>query len=166
MTARRVLIAHASKHGATAEIAAIVAEVLRDEGHDVTISPADPSLDPEGFDTVVLGSAVYAASWRDEALGFARRHAPVLSRTRVWLFSSGPLGDTAAPIHGEPRQLAELHDLLRPEGHVVFGGLFDPGRFGFVERSVVRAFKARPGDYRDWDRIRDWAAGIAAALES
>ena len=37
---------------------------------------------------------------------------------------------------------------------------------GFGERAVMHAVRAAEGDFRDWDAIRGWAAGIAAALRS
>jgi hypothetical protein len=34
-----------------------------------------------------------------------------------------------------------------------------------VERVAVRAAKSPDGDFRPWDEIRTWAAGIAEALQ-
>jgi menaquinone-dependent protoporphyrinogen oxidase len=40
----------------------------------------------------VLGSAVFDAQWRPEAVRFASQHGDALSRRPVWLFESGWVG--------------------------------------------------------------------------
>ena len=69
-----VLVAYASKYGATAELAEAIAERLRESGLQADCREADgvKSLDP--YDAVVLGSAVYMARWRGGARKFLRRH--------------------------------------------------------------------------------------------
>jgi menaquinone-dependent protoporphyrinogen oxidase len=53
----RVLVAFASKHGATADIAERIAEMLPRSGHEVTVRAVAEAGDPSGYDAVVLGSA-------------------------------------------------------------------------------------------------------------
>jgi menaquinone-dependent protoporphyrinogen oxidase len=60
------------------------------------------------YEAVVLGSAVYAGSWMKDAVSFAERHGDALARMRVWLFSSGPLGEEVKDAEAQPRQLPEL----------------------------------------------------------
>ena len=94
----RVLVTAASKHGATAEIARAIAEELTAAGVDAVLPPADAH--PDGYDGVVLGSAVYAGRWFAPAREFVDRHADTLRQPQVWLFSSGPVG--APPKPDEP----------------------------------------------------------------
>jgi menaquinone-dependent protoporphyrinogen oxidase len=158
-----VLVAYASKHGSTAGIAEAIAERLREHGLDARARSVEEIDDPGAARAVVLGSAVYAGSWRKEAVGFAHRHAGSLSQRPVWLFSSGPLG-TRDDRDEEPRQLAELTEVLHPIEHRVFPGSLDADALGFAERMVVKAVKAPEGDFRDWPAIRDWADEIASSL--
>ena len=62
-----VLVAYATKHGATAGIAEKIGEVLRESGLacDVKLAAAVDDLTP--YQAVVLGSAVYMGAWRKEA---------------------------------------------------------------------------------------------------
>ena len=60
----KVLVTAATKHGATAEIAAAIGEVLGGEpGLDAAVIPPEQVATIDGYDAVVLGSAVYAGHW-------------------------------------------------------------------------------------------------------
>ena len=82
----------------------------------------------------------------------------------VWLFSCGPLDDPPFK-EGTSTEAAER----RPDfGHGVTrssrDGLIQRPELG--ERVVVKAVKAPAGDFRDWEKIQDWTAGIAKELTS
>ena len=51
---------------------------------------------------VVLGSAITAGSWMKEAVEFVHRLAEPLAERSVWLFSSGPLGESGGEDHQPP----------------------------------------------------------------
>ena len=55
----RVLVAHASKRGGTAGLAEMIADALRQQGMTVDVQPARAVHDIAGYDTVVLGGALY-----------------------------------------------------------------------------------------------------------
>jgi len=164
MDRMRVLVTAASKHGSTFEIAEAVAEELAARGHAATVSRL-PGADVDGYDAVVLGSAVYIGRWLKEATDFVRRNGPALRQRRVWLFSSGPVGDLPRPE--EPA--VDVSDILRATaaaGHAVFAGRLDRTRLTFGEKAIVLALHAPEGDFRDWTAIRDWAAFLATDLRS
>jgi menaquinone-dependent protoporphyrinogen oxidase len=114
---------------------------------------------------VVIGSAVYAGSWRKEAVEFIDAHADELARLPVWLFRSGPLGEQVVDDVEQPKQLGEIRARISPRGHRMFFGALDAGKLGFGERMLVKAVKAPEGDFRDWDAIRDWADEISRDLD-
>jgi menaquinone-dependent protoporphyrinogen oxidase len=161
----KVLVAYASKHGATQGIAEAIADQLRVRGLSADAEPAGADIDLDATDAVVLGSAIYAGHWRDEAVDFARAHKDVLAAMPVWLFSSGPLGEDVEDEEQQPKQLEELAKDLQPNDHRIFFGALDRSKLGFGERMIAKAVKAPDGDFRDWDAIRAWADQIAAALE-
>ncbi|WP_409332750.1 flavodoxin domain-containing protein [Trujillonella humicola] len=164
MTAVRVLVAVASRHGATREIAAALARDLAATGRiAATAVPVENRPDPSRFDAVVLGSAVYGGSWLPAAREFATAHAGVLRSRPLWLFSSGPIGPAPFP-DAEPYDAATLRDLLGPRGHRVLPGRLEPGLLSFAERAVATAMRAPAGDSRDWALVRSWAAEIAAEI--
>jgi menaquinone-dependent protoporphyrinogen oxidase len=163
MSSPRVLVAYASKHGSTAEIAATVADGLRRAGCAADLLPVTEvrSIDP--YDAVVIGSAVYAMRWRPDALAFVERHRDALVARAVWLFSSGPLDHSAETEALDPiKHVRNVAARVGARGHAWFGGALAPDASGIVERLMVRSGAA--GDYRDFDEVRAWAGGIGEAL--
>ena len=161
----RILVAYASKHGSTAEIAEAVADELRGSGHDCDCVEAGEVSGLDGYDAVVLGSAVYIKRWRGDAKHFLRKQAKALERMPFWVFSSGPTGDPADddPEWLEPPKIMRRAEELGVREHVVFGGRVPPDS-GFAARSMAENIPEEFRDRRDWDAIRDWARRIAAEL--
>jgi menaquinone-dependent protoporphyrinogen oxidase len=166
-TGPQVLVTAASKHGATQGIAEALARALREHlapsGGRVDEVPVVRDPSPDRYDAVVLGSAVYAGSWRDEARHWASAHAASLRERDVWLFSSGPIGDPPFPPD-EPHDVPPLLQVTGARGHHVFPGRLDKQLLSFPERAMVTAMRAPLGDFRDWAAVAAWAAHIAAAL--
>jgi len=88
----RVLVAYASRHGATQGIAERIGETLRAAGVEAEVQPAASVKRAAGYDAYVIGSAAYMFHWLKDAVGFVRRNRAALAGKPVWLFSSGPLG--------------------------------------------------------------------------
>lgn len=161
----RVLVAVASKHGATGEIAQRIGEVLKGRGLDVTVSSADRVSNLPGYQAVILGSAVYAGRWMNEARDLANQIASGDPVPKVWLFSSGPIGDPPKPEE-DPVDVAEMVDAVAAREHRVFSGKIDKSKLSFGERAIVTALRAPAGDFRDWAQITAWADDIATALQA
>ncbi|MBW5480545.1 flavodoxin domain-containing protein [Streptomyces bambusae] len=163
MTAKRVLVAYGTTHGATAGIAEQIGETLREDGLDAVVLPADDVDDVRGYDAVVLGGALYAGHWSGKAERCAERNADSLRHRPVWLFSSGPL-DRSATEHDIPPvpSVARQMQLIGAREHKTFGGSITARTPGLLARSMLRQGKG--GDYRDPDRIRTWAHHISGEL--
>jgi len=159
-----ILVAYASKHGATQGIAEFIAARLVERGKQAEARTVDAVTELGDAEAVVLGSAIYAGSWMKEAVGFGMRNQAALAQVPVWLFSSGPLGEQVVDEEEQPKQLPELQAAFGPREHHVFFGALDKEKLGFGERMIAKAVKAPDGDFRDWDEIGAWADGIAEAL--
>lgn len=176
----RVLVAYATRHGATAGIARRVAAVLTAAGLPAEARPVREVRDVGPYDAVVIGGAAYMFRWLKPAVAFCRRHHRELAARPVWLFSSGPLGTDMVDKEGRnvlettrPKEFDELTALLHPRGEQVFFGAYDPAAMpvGLAERFMrhmpAAAREALPaGDFRDWPAIDAWAAQIAADLKA
>jgi menaquinone-dependent protoporphyrinogen oxidase len=161
----RVLVTTASKHGSTEEIGRAIAGALTGVGVDARIVAPEDVESLDGFDAVVLGSAVYAGHWMKPMRELTDRLAGELARRPVWLFSSGPIGDPPKPEE-DPVDVAPIMEATGAREHVLFAGRLDKKLLNFGERAIVSALKAPEGDFRDWDRIHSWSSGIAEALSA
>lgn len=162
---RTLIVAAASRHGGTGEIADRLAGTMQ------SVVPANWLIirsdlsDLRVFDeadAAVLGSAVYFGHWMRPAARALEylRDMPV---AKLWLFSTGPVSETET----ENAQIV-LADSVVKSGeaveHKVFGGRLDTSRLSWLERTVVKAVHALPGDHRDWELIDEWACRIVEQL--
>jgi menaquinone-dependent protoporphyrinogen oxidase len=175
----RVLVAYASRYGATQGIAERIAATLRQQGIEATVEGAERAGDPAGYDAAVIGSAAYYFHWMKPAAKFVRSNAESLASRPVWLFSSGPLGTKDKDDKGrdlcavlEPKEIAEFRETVKPRDHRVFFGAMDPSKLGFTHRLIYKLPANRDnalfpqGDFRNWADIEAWAGGIAETLKA
>jgi menaquinone-dependent protoporphyrinogen oxidase len=161
-----VLVAYATKHSSTAEIAERIAAAMREAGRAAEARPASEVDDLSGYGAVVLGSAVYAKRWQRDARVFARRHAGELKDMPVWLFSSGPFGAPEDhPTAPTPPVADKLVKQLDAHEHVMFGGRVPPDPGNFVERAMLKNTPPEERDARDWPAIEAWAREVAEQVD-
>jgi menaquinone-dependent protoporphyrinogen oxidase len=164
----KILVAYASKHGSTAEIAATIGDELRVLGNDVDVVDARALPHPDAYDATVLGSAVYIGRWRPEAIRFLQKFAEPLRGQPLWFFESGPTDASAeaGPVTPSKRAAAWGRD-LGVRGHVVFGGRFTRAMVGrWTARLVESGGREVYGDYRNFERMRAWARSIDLSLHA
>jgi menaquinone-dependent protoporphyrinogen oxidase len=166
----KILVAYATKYGATAGIAEKIGEVLGRAGLDAEVLPIAKAGDPSDYSAVILGSGVYIGQWRKEAAAFLTANEKTLARRPVWLFSSGPTG-TGDPVEimegwRFPEKHQPIADRIRPRGIAVFHGALDADKLNLAEKLAVKMVKAPFGDFRDWEAVTVWAQGIAKELTS
>lgn len=162
----RVLVTFASRMGSTQEIAETIGRELQTFGMDVVVAPCTENVNPEGFDGVIIGSAIYTRRWLKAATKYLKRHAHGLDPQTTWLFHSGPCGEGAVdeqvPAPKAVGRITVRHGLPAP---VTFGGRLDIDHAAGPVSRWMSAEGPLSGDFRDWDRIHAWAAEIAHQLD-
>lgn len=155
---RTVVVAAASRHSSTAEIADRVADRLRAAlpGHwSICRSKPDNDWSLAAADAVVLGSGIYFGRWLRQGRRALQR---IDDHQHVWLFSSGPIGASDESDQDTALGRSAHHP------HAMFGGCLDPSRLTRLERLIARLLRVHASDHRDWAAIDRWANGIADEL--
>lgn len=164
-----VLVGYASEHGSTEGIARRIAARLRERGRTADVRPLSDAPGADGYEAVVLGSAVHGGAWLDEASGYVRANTDPLGRIPIWLFSVGlarVVGGWFEKHSRDPEEIMELcrgHDL---RDHRLLAGALRPQHLPLPGRVFYRLIGGRYGDFRDWEEIDAWADTIAADLSA
>jgi len=161
-----ILIAYASKYGATQEVAERIAQRLKKSGNQAEVKSVARLTDLGKPEAVIVGSALYQGGWLPEATAFVRKNATALSRIPTWLFSVGPLATDVKDDEEQPIELAEFREKLGESHHTVFHGRLDHSKLDRQDRMTMKSAGAPHGDFRDWDAIDRWVDGVDKALKA
>jgi len=162
-----VLVAYATRHGSTQEVAEAVAASLRERRLEIDLRPAREVRSLEGYSAVVLGTALYMFRLHKDARRFLTRHREALSKRPVAIFAMGPFNNDEKEWQGVRAQLDKelaMFPWFTPVAHEVFGGKFDPAKLHFPYNLVPYLKRLPASDIRDWNAIRAWASTVAEKL--
>jgi menaquinone-dependent protoporphyrinogen oxidase len=165
----KVLVSAASRYGATAEIGSLIGNVLTARGYDAIVVPPDAVESVADYGAVVLGSAVYTGHWLKAGRELVDRQGDALATRPVWLFSSGPVGDSSRSLvknlGADPVDLPALVERTKAREHRMFAGKLEASHLGLAQRLALKIVRGLDGDFRDRAEIEAWATGIADDLE-
>ncbi|EMF29725.1 flavodoxin-like protein [Streptomyces gancidicus BKS 13-15] len=166
-----VLVGYATTHGSTRAIAERTAAALRHAGLAAEARPVTEVEDADAYRAFVLGSAVHGQSWLRPAKDFARNHLDVLVARPVWIFSVGMPAALRGPWRRmAPKELPVIEKDLPPglvyRSHRLFSGVVERDQLPRTGRLLFRLVGGRFGDFRDWEAVDAWAAGIAGELRA
>ena len=163
-----LLVAYATRYQSTQEVAAAVAEDLRQAGLTVELRLLHDVRALDGYQAIVIGAPLFMFRWHKDAHRFLARFRQEISDRPTAVFALGPVHD---PHDEEEWQnsWSQLEKALAkyPWFHPVtlelFGGKYDPEKLRFPIKAL--AGDAPATDIRDWPAIHAWANEVAAKLD-
>jgi menaquinone-dependent protoporphyrinogen oxidase len=163
-----ILVTYATRAGSTAEVADAIGETLAARGYVVDVKPIKENPSLEGYQAVVIGSAIRIAGWLSEAVKFVQNNQAELNNLQVALFSVHleNLGEDEASRANREAYTAPVRQLLPSAQEAFFAGKMDLSTVSFLDRTLLKAMGktegSSMGDHRDWDLIRAWAERVFA----
>jgi menaquinone-dependent protoporphyrinogen oxidase len=164
---QRILVAYASRAGSTADVAEAIGSVLRESGAEVDVRPVHDARGLAGYDALVLGSAIWAGKPLPEALGFAAAYQQALATVPVAYFALCETLRVDSPANRDRalRFLDPLRNIREPVALEAFAGKKDYSSVHpLVRWLMIHVLHSPEGDWRDWDKIRAWAAELPLRL--
>ncbi len=168
-----VLLAYASAHGSTAEIAEKMGEALRSHGLKVVVARVQDVGSIDGYDAFIFGSAIHAGTWMSEMSTFLRRSLKDIGKRPVYFFVTCVRimeldgNQHVMEFYMIPEILSELN--LRHK--IAFAGKLALSEVDWNERWTLAARydgstwpNNFDGDFRNWDKIDAWTQTVAQDL--
>ena len=160
-----ILVTCASALGSTAGVAAEIGKTLGARGLHVDVKPVEQNPSLDGYQAVLIGSAVHHGNWLPEAVEFVKSNQQVLKRVPVSVFTVHitNLGDDANSRRNRLAFLDAVRPLLQSANEVFFAGKFDRRGAAMLLPGLV-ARLIPPMDFRNWKTIRAWAENLGPLL--
>lgn len=171
---RKLLVTYASAAGSTGGVAEIITKNLVEKGLEVDLQRVEAVKTVEGYDGVILGSAIHGGKCLPEAAEFVEVNQAKLNKIPTLFFSVGLMvnnksADNQKLVDGF---LAPQRTLVKPAAEGSFTGALFPKDYPFSTGLGLRFFIAycglgyRGGDFRDPAAISRWADEIYPLLNS
>ncbi|MDF1519729.1 MAG: flavodoxin domain-containing protein [Brevefilum sp.] len=161
---KRILITYGTVAGSTEEVARTIGEEMQNAGALVEIKPVEDVKSVEGYDGLVVGSAVRMFHLLGKTRRFLRKHKKALENLPLAFFvvclTMGE--ETPENIERAKGYAKPMLGVKDPVSLGLFGGCIDHEKltdfFGKSMKSVPEQ------DHRDWDKIRAWGRDTHAQM--
>jgi menaquinone-dependent protoporphyrinogen oxidase len=142
----------------------MIASELQANGIEAEVKEAGAVRNVHAYDAAIVGGALYSTRWHKDARRLVKKHREALRSRPVWLFSSGPLDESATTKDIPPVSFVrKTMDRIGARGHITFGGRMPEEAAGFPASAMARD---NAGDWRDPDQVREWAKFVAEELHA
>jgi menaquinone-dependent protoporphyrinogen oxidase len=166
---KKILVAYATKCGATAEISQVITESLCASGLSAELKRANSVKSIIGYQGVVLGTAIYMSSPLKEATSFIEKFSSQMTHTPLAIFD---VSLTMKEATSENQKVAlgyleSISNTIPPIKTGAFSGRIDLSTLPPLYRMFAQADSEgvlAAGDFRDWKAISTWAKELGVVL--
>ena len=166
---KKVLVAYGSLCGSTGEIAQAIAEEIAAKGYIVDVIPVDRVKTLDGYQSMIIGSAIRMGKLISSTQQFADKFSFELAQIPAAYFVAclTMKEDTEENRATASSYLEPLRQIKLPIGEGLFAGKVDRSKmeYGFqLAFSMDKEGSMADGDYRNWESIRAWGQEIGQKL--
>ena len=167
----RILIAYGSRCGSTGGVAEAVGQVLSKAGTAADVRPVKDVNDLSPYQAVIVGSAIRMGKWLPEAVEFVKTHQETLTQLPVAYFAvcltmKDDTVENRRKALGFLDPVCKQFSQVKPLDIGLFAGAVDYKKLSLAYSLILKVKGAPEGDFRNWEAIRTWAAGIRPVLDS
>ena len=170
----KVLIAVGTRYGRTLKIGERIANRMCDSGFQVDLRFAGnvTGTELDEYDAVIVGSAIIAEHWHDDAIAFLTDYADDLAAKNVAYYCTcmligltnlGDVADMVQRYYIDPMYIA--FPGISPIAIEPFGGTINYRILRFWDWLMLRLFFIPGGDWTDWDHVDEWADDMIDELD-
>ena len=169
----KILVAYASAHGTTGEVAEFISNTLAVYGADVTHKAVETVESVKDYDAFVLGTAIHEGIWLRSMMLFIDKFEAELAQKPVYFFITCiRIAEADGYEHAMKSYMhAPTLEKLKARNVNVFGGAIQLKEIDWNERWTLGLrydgtnLQSRlNADYRDWYVIGAWTTSIAKDL--
>lgn len=161
---KKILIAYGTVAGSTKEVAQAIGEEMQNAGVEVDIKPVEEIKTIEGYDGIVIGTAVRMFHILGKTKRFLRQNKKALqNKPTAYFLVCLTMGEETPENIEKARKYAQpMIDTKDPVSLGLFGGCIDHDKlndfFGKSMKSVPEQ------DHRDWVKISEWGKETLSKL--
>ncbi len=165
---KKILIAYGSFSGSTAETAEFIGKKLSEKGMQADVKPVNKIKSLEGYDGVIIGSAVVMGKIKSSVVKFVSANKGALSKVPVgyFLVCLTMQKDTPENRKTASGYLQPVSSVVKPVSEGLFPGKVDFKKLPFPMSllTLMPAFKegVPEGDFRDWAKMEKWAREMSS----
>jgi menaquinone-dependent protoporphyrinogen oxidase len=166
---KRILVAYASKCGATSDISVAITYALCAGGLSAELKIADHVASFEGYQGVVLGTAIYMGKPLKDAVSFIEKFGGKMAGIPFALFDVCLTMKEKTPENEKTAldYLNAITHVVTPVKTAAFAGRINYATLPPLYRMFAQADTGgilAEGDFRDWTAIGTWAKDLGVVL--
>lgn len=165
----RILIVYASWAGSTGEVAEAIAAEMRAGHINAEALPVRKVTSLDGYQAVVIGSAIHAGQVHPDVIRFVQKHEEKLSLLPVAFYvvcltMKEDTEENRCTVNSYLLLLHEKAPKVLPVDVGLFAGALVYQKLPLLMQWMLKSMKLEEGDFRDWDAIRAWARKVLPLL--